>query len=46
MPSSSPDKYPIPPALSNEKSKVTVRFQATNGNEVAPVFGVRLIKTA
>jgi hypothetical protein len=37
-------EYPIPRALSNGKSKLTVRFQATNGHEVAPVFGVRLVR--
>ncbi len=37
-------EYAVPPALSAGKQKVTVRFQATNGNEVAPVFGVRIIK--
>jgi hypothetical protein len=26
------------------KSKVTIRFQATNGNEIAAVFGVRMIR--
>ena len=37
-------EYPVPPPLSSGKSKLTVRFQAINGNEVAPVFGVRLIR--
>ena len=37
-------EYAVPPALSTGKQKVTARFQATNGNEVAPVFGVRVIK--
>jgi hypothetical protein len=26
------------------KQKITVRFEATGGNEVAPVFAVRLIR--
>jgi hypothetical protein len=26
------------------KPAMTVRFQAINGNEIAPVFGVRLVK--
>jgi DUF1680 family protein len=37
-------EYAVPPALSTGKQKVTVRFQATNGNEIAPVFGVRVIR--
>ena len=37
-------EYPVPPAVATGKQKVTVRFQATNGNEVAPVFGVRIVK--
>ena len=27
-----------------DKQKVTVRFQATNGNEIAAVFGIRTIR--
>src|SRR5262249_51333666 len=37
-------EYPIPPALLQGKQKVTVRFQATNGNEIAAVFGLRTIR--
>jgi hypothetical protein len=37
-------EYAVPPALSSGKPQVTVRFEATNGNEVAPVFGVRVIR--
>jgi hypothetical protein len=37
-------EYVIPPALVAGKQKVVVRFQATNGNEIAPVFGVRMIR--
>ncbi|MGH9314915.1 MAG: beta-L-arabinofuranosidase domain-containing protein [Vicinamibacterales bacterium] len=37
-------EYPIPADLVQGKQKLTVRFQATGGNEVAPVFGVRLIR--
>ncbi len=36
--------YPIPPALSRGKTKITVRFQATGSSRVAPVFGVRMIR--
>ena len=36
--------YPIPAGLTAGKKSVTVRFQATNGNEIAAVFGVRLIR--
>ena len=37
-------EYALPPAAIAGKTKVSVRFQATNGNEVAPVFGIRLVK--
>jgi uncharacterized protein len=37
-------KYLLPPELVRGKQKLTVRFQATGGNEVALVFGIRLIK--
>jgi hypothetical protein len=37
-------EYPIPADLVKDKQKVTVRFQATNGNEIAAVFGVRMIR--
>ena len=36
--------YPIPAELVKDKKKVTVRFQATNGNEIAAVFGVRTVR--
>jgi DUF1680 family protein len=38
-------EYPIPAELVKGKQKVTVRFQATGGNETAGVFGVRLVRT-
>jgi hypothetical protein len=38
-------EYKIPANLVNGKQKVTVRFQATGGNETAGVYGVRLIRT-
>jgi hypothetical protein len=37
-------EYAIPTELVKGKQKVTVRFQATGGNETAGVFGVRLIR--
>jgi hypothetical protein len=37
-------KYTIPSALTTGKQKVTIRFQATNGNEIAAVFGLRMIR--
>jgi uncharacterized protein len=37
-------EYAIPADLTRGKQKVTVRFQATGGNETATIFGVRLIR--
>jgi DUF1680 family protein len=37
-------EYAIPAELAQGKQKVTVRFQATGGNETAGVFGVRLVR--
>jgi DUF1680 family protein len=37
-------EYPLPADLVQGKQKLTVRFEATGGNEVAPVFGVRLVR--
>jgi uncharacterized protein len=36
--------YAIPADLVKDKQKVTVRFQSTNGNEIAAVFGIRTIR--
>ena len=36
--------YPLPAAVVADKSRVTVRFQATGGNEIAAVFGLRMIR--
>ena len=36
-------EYVIPAELMRHKEKLSVRFEATNGLEVTPVFGVRLI---
>jgi len=37
-------KYPMPAEMVKGKTKVTVRFQATGGNEIAAVFGIRMIR--
>ncbi|MDQ2922012.1 MAG: glycoside hydrolase family 127 protein [Acidobacteriota bacterium] len=37
-------EYKIPADLVKDKRKVTVRFQATGGNEIAAVFGIRIIR--
>jgi DUF1680 family protein len=36
--------YTIPAELIGEKRKVTVRFQATDGNDIRGVFGVRTVR--
>ena len=36
--------YKLPVELLKDKKKLTIRFQATGGNETAGVFGVRLIR--
>jgi DUF1680 family protein len=37
-------EYAIPAELARGKQKLTVRFQATGGNETAGVFGVRMVR--
>jgi len=37
-------EYAIPAALVQGKQKVTVRFQATSGNDIAAVFGLRVVR--
>ena len=37
-------EYPIPPDLIRGKEKVTVRFQAKDGSQIATVFGLRMIR--
>jgi hypothetical protein len=37
-------EYPLPAELVKGKQKVSVRFQATNGNDIAAVFGLRMIR--
>jgi hypothetical protein len=37
-------EYGIPADLTRGKEKVTVRFQAAEGSQVATVFGVRVVR--
>jgi DUF1680 family protein len=37
-------EYPVSPDLVRGKDRVTVRFQASGGHEIAAVFGVRMIR--
>jgi hypothetical protein len=37
-------EYALPATLVAGKSRLTVRFQATGANEIAPVYGLRLIR--
>ena len=37
-------EYPVPAELVKGKQKVTVKFQATKGNEIGAVFGMRMIR--
>jgi hypothetical protein len=37
-------EYPLPDDILRGKNKVTVRFQAAEGNEIGPVFGLRIIR--
>jgi hypothetical protein len=39
-------QYTIPADSLKDLQKVTVRFQATEGNEIATVFGLRMIRAA
>lgn len=39
-------EYPLPVDVVKGKEMVTVRFQATGGNEIAAVFGIRMIRAA
>jgi hypothetical protein len=38
-------EYPVPADVVKGKQKITVKFQATQGNEIGAVFGLRLIRT-
>jgi DUF1680 family protein len=37
-------EYPVPEAVVRGKTAVTVRFEATEGNEIAGVYGIRMIR--
>jgi DUF1680 family protein len=37
-------EYAIPAALTQGKSKVTVRFQAVDGDDIAALFGLRVVR--
>jgi uncharacterized protein len=37
-------EYAVPATAVKDKRKVTVRFQATQGNEIGAVFGIRMIR--
>lgn len=37
-------EYPLPADLVSGRQKITVRFQATNGNDIAAVFGLRVTR--
>src|SRR5213080_4725395 len=37
-------EYALPPQLVEGKQKVTVRFEAADGNEISGVFGIRMIR--
>jgi hypothetical protein len=37
-------EYAIPAALVKDKKTVTVRFEATGDNEIASVYGIRVIR--
>jgi len=37
-------EYALPAPLVAGKTQLTIRFQATGGNEIAPVYGLRLIR--
>jgi hypothetical protein len=37
--------YPLDASLIRNKNKVTVRFESTDGNTIAAVFGIRMIRS-
>jgi uncharacterized protein len=37
-------EYPVPPELVRGKEKATVRFEASEGSQIATVFGLRVIR--
>ncbi|BCM94330.1 hypothetical protein IAD21_06237 [Abditibacteriota bacterium] len=38
-------EIPLPATIIEGKKKVTVRFQATKGNEIAAIFGIRMVRS-
>ena len=38
-------RYAVPAESTRGKTKVTVRFQASQGGRIAPVFGIRTIRS-
>ncbi len=38
-------EYKLPAGFTKGKQKITVRFQATGGNELAAVYGIRTVRT-
>ena len=38
-------QYPIPSSLLRGKSRATVRFEATGNGRIAPVYGIRVVRT-
>jgi hypothetical protein len=39
-------EYKLPSESTRGKQKITVRFQATGGNELAAIYGIRTVRTA
>ena len=39
------DTNDIPERILKDKQRVTVRFEATGGNETAAIYGIRMIRT-
>ncbi|MES2437686.1 MAG: beta-L-arabinofuranosidase domain-containing protein [Verrucomicrobiota bacterium] len=37
-------EYAVPRELTKDGKKLTIRFQATDGNEIAAIFGIRVIR--
>jgi len=37
-------EYPLPDEMVRGKQQITVRFEGTNGNDIATVFGIRVIR--
>jgi hypothetical protein len=37
-------EYPLPAGVLEGKERVTVRFQAADGREIAAVYGIRMVR--